>query len=66
MQQAYAQEGWAALLKLEGDIITYELTPEQKKKWETTVKIGILKQLYADKLLTDTQLNQLIYNIKKQ
>lgn len=66
MQQAYAQEGWAALLKLEGDIITYELTPEQKKKWETAIKIGILKQLYADKLLTDTQLNQLIYNIKKQ
>jgi len=36
------------------------LTAEQEKEFTTAYKIGLLKQLYQKKLLTDVQLNRLI------
>ena len=46
--------------------MTYALTPQQEKEWVIALEIAILKQLYADKMLTDRQLNELICRIKNQ
>ena len=42
------------------DKIKFSLTKEQETMFNINLKIGILKQLHKDKLLTDEQLNLLI------
>lgn len=41
------------------------LSPEQQRKFEMAIKIGILKELHRERMLTDMQLSQIITNIRK-
>ena len=42
------------------------LSPDCQKKFEMAIKIGVVKELHRGKMLTDTQLSQLLSNIRSQ
>lgn len=42
------------------------LSPEQQSKFETAIKIGIVKELHRDKMLTDAQLSLVLSDIQRQ
>lgn len=44
----------------------FTLSPEQQDKFETAIKIGIVKELHREKMLTDEQLSLIISDIRKQ
>lgn len=42
------------------------LSPEQQSKFEMAMKIGIVKELHRDKMLTDAQLSLILSDIQQQ
>lgn len=42
------------------------LSPEQQSKFEMAMKIGIVKELHRDKMLTDAQLSLILSDIQEQ
>lgn len=42
------------------------LSPEQQTKFEMAMKIGIVKELHRDKMLTDAQLSLILSDIQQQ
>lgn len=42
------------------------LSPEQQCKFEMAMKIGIVKELHRDKMLTDAQLSLILSDIQQQ
>ena len=54
---------WGRLFLTNGKIT---LSPEQQSKFETAIKIGIVKELHRDKMLTDAQLSLVLSDIQRQ
>ena len=42
------------------------LLPEQQRKFETALKVGIVKELHRGNMLTDSQLSMILSDLQSQ